>query len=356
MYVLVFDTLLGITSSSVSFPVHDSLSSCAAMTKSQLQHVFVVGVLFISMHVQPLNGFITQLKPTACVRSAMLDLYNKFQFNDDANKFFGDPFPSTTTTTTTYSTEEQPSSTATENFFWTDPVDNFNIIVHIRQQLFPEEDFDTVARRVTIIDNHLPLVTIDGFLEDSTCQEIILAAESTGDMKRSTMGNSQKVSTSRTSSTTWMRPEDCDGSAVDLLNERASRLADIPHRNFESLQVVKYDGNGQKFDMHTDHMNSFNDLECFGRLATCLVYLNSASEGFDDKFTGGATFFPEYEAYVKPKRGRGVFWFNTIERPGMADYAPGALHADLRSRHTGTPVYNGSKYVCNLWMHPIALK
>jgi len=26
------------------------------------------------------------------------------------------------------------------------------------------------------------------------------------------------------------------------------------------------------------------------------------------------------EASIKPRRGTGVFWFNTVERPGMNDY------------------------------------
>jgi len=171
----------------------------------------------------------------------------------------------------------------------------------------------------------------------------------------------------------------------------------------ENLQVVRYT-DGQEFGIHTDHIAPFNELDCRGRLATCLIYLNSSSssssslsltsssslavekgEGVlgdtyvDDSvvergmasrssssnnnsrtFDGGCTYFPEYDARIKPKTGRAVFWFNTIERPGMEGYGTTVakdmkLAVDLRSRHSGEPVYNGEKWVCNRWVHPVPL-
>lgn len=315
----------------------------------------IIGLTSLCLLPEPLNGFISGPLPTGSypypsttTTLSAVTTYTQQLEQRQQNQYFGDPHSSSRNT-----------DIATKPFFWRDPVgaSSNDIIAHVQQQLFPTESLERVAERVTIIDHQLPLITIDGFLKDSICEQVIAAAEATGDMKRSTTGSTQNLSTSRTSSTTWLRPDNCPGPALDLLNSQASRLADIPQENFESLQVVKYDGNGQKFDVHTDHMDSFNDLDCFGRLATCLVYLNSASDGFfDDQFSGGSTFFPEFDAYVKPKRGRAVFWFNTIERPGWEGYAPGDLHANLRSRHAGTPVYNGSKYVCNLWMHPVSLR
>lgn len=125
--------------------------------------------------------------------------------------------------------------------------------------------------------------------------------------------------------------------------------------------MVRYKGNGEKFDTHTDHLESFNDMDCRGRLATCLLYLNSARDergGLDnDGFYGGSTHFPEYKADVKPTRGTAVFWFNTVERLGFNDYSEEMfLNVDLRSRHAGKPVIGNEKWVCNRWVHPVPLQ
>ena len=117
----------------------------------------------------------------------------------------------------------------------------------------------------------------------------------------------------------------------------------------ENLQVVRY-LSGQKFDIHTDHLNEFNDLPCRGRLATCLIYLNS-------NFTGGETSFPHFNADVTPKKGTAVFFWNTLETPGNTNnvkYDPYMyLNVDDRLQHAGLPVLDGVKWVCNRWIHPI---
>ena len=219
-------------------------------------------------------------------------------------------------------------------------------------------------------------------------------------MKRSTMGVSQQQTGTRTSSTTWLREEDedededdeevmmmdravCRGtttsSPLRYLAEKVSRLSGVPATHFENLQVVRYEP-GQKFDVHTDHLDEFNDLECRGRVATCLLYLNSSRKGMGmgmggqgesekagNFFRGGETYFPEYNVNIIPKRGRAVFWFNTIEKQvqqsarmcsGYEDDDT-RLTVDLRSRHAGKPVIggggSGEKWVCNLWIHPVPL-
>ena len=164
-----------------------------------------------------------------------------------------------------------------------------------------------------------------------------------------------------------------------------SRLVGLHPSHMENLQVVRYT-DGQEFGLHTDHIAPFNDLDCRGRLATCLVYLNSSSAvstrsgNIDSKdvdeverddsigggkssslsFDGGCTYFPEYDARIAPKCGRAVFWFNTVERPGTPGYGTTTakdlkLNVDLRSRHSGEAVYNGEKWVCNRWVHPVPL-
>jgi len=232
--------------------------------------------------------------------------------------------------------------------------------------LFPNEAYIRARKRINVISSDLPLIVIDDFLCSDMCNEIINAAKNSNQMKRSTMGVSQTQSTSRTSSTMWMHEEECE-VPLRILAGKVSRLTGIEASHMENLQVVKYE-EGQKFDLHTDHLDSLNDLDCKGRLATCLVYLNSAVD-IDDycksnnsrfqllgdlTFTGGETSFPEYNVDISPKCGRAVFWFNTLEKPGSLDYSNLMyLNADLRSRHCGKPVYDGEKFVCNRWVHPV---
>ena len=184
-------------------------------------------------------------------------------------------------------------------------------------------------------------------------------------MTQSTMGVSQQISESRTSSTLWLHEHECEKPLRNIAG-KVSRLVGLDASHMENLQVVKYE-EGQKFDVHTDHLDCFNDLEVKGRLATCLIYLNSSSSGDSGgrsgdssdggDFRGGCTHFPEFETYVFPKQGRAVFWFNTIEKPGSDGYYDDMfLNVDLRSRHSGEPVYGGEKWVCNRWIHPVPLK
>lgn len=232
---------------------------------------------------------------------------------------------------------------------------------HVSEIVFPNEPYINVKQRIKVITTDLPLITIDNFISNEMCDEIIEAAKATNKMKQSTLGVSQEVTKSRTSSTLWLREEECD-VRLDILAGKVSRLIGLDVSHMENLQVVRYE-EGQKFDLHTDHMESFNDLDCKGRLATCLVYLNSSSEGSLDEgtgnegeFDGGSTYFPEYETHIIPTRGTAVFWFNTKNRPGSLGYtADMRLNVDERSRHAGSEIKNGEKWVCNRWVHPVPL-
>lgn len=176
----------------------------------------------------------------------------------------------------------------------------------------------------------------------------------------------------RTSSTVWLRDEEDDivndddgndpsiirtqlhaSSEVSLLSKTLRQVADyvshmsgLPPNYMENLQVVRYLP-GQEFQVHTDHLDSFNELERGGRLATCLFYLQPPTRG-------GATYFPEVDVEVVPRRGSALFFWNTLERPGCPEYEERMfLHADERVRHAGLPVMEGEKWICNRWVHPV---
>lgn len=243
--------------------------------------------------------------------------------------------------------------------FWSKTRSDDEIIDYCAHILF-EGDTKKTKSKVEIISNELPLILIHDFMSEEDCGDIKDEGIRIG-LKRSTTGESQDTSSTRTSSTTWIRDKDL--KPIKTLRKRVADLVGLGTDFQENAQVVKYEP-GQKFDLHTDHQESFNDLDCRGRLATVLLYLNSSkNDGNDNKvdlsnptFDGGETYFPEYGMNVVPKRGTACFWFNTIERPGVLNYDPLApLTLDLRSRHAGNPVLYGTKWVCNLWVHPISL-
>mmetsp|Transcript_14259 Transcript_14259/g.27751 ORF Transcript_14259/g.27751 Transcript_14259/m.27751 type:complete len:369 (+) Transcript_14259:120-1226(+) len=245
---------------------------------------------------------------------------------------------------------------------------------------------------VEVISEEPPLLIVHGFLEPDFCDDIIQAVVDPDDetstastppdlknnknskalLRRSTMGADQTKSDERTSSTAWLREEQCP-LPLKTVASRTSRLSGMPPSNMENLQVVRYEV-GEEFQMHTDHLDSFNDFDVGGRLATCLVYLNDAtvgdhaefSSGNDDekdgpdglrenmKFTGGETFFHEFDVAVPPKKGSALFFWNTRERPGSTGYNSAMfLNVDRKLRHAGLPVLSGEKWVANRWIHPV---
>ena len=95
-----------------------------------------------------------------------------------------------------------------------------------------------------------------------------------------------------------------------------------------------------------------------------MVYLNSSIEGVEregttreeGEFSGGSTHFPEYDTHILPKRGKAIFWFNTVERPDCIDSLQDVrMSVNVKSRHAGNEVHSGIKWVCNRWVHPVSL-
>lgn len=246
---------------------------------------------------------------------------------------------------------------------------------------------DQHLNRIEVISEEPPLVIVHGFLESEYCDDIINAvldseeepsssndeqAENKNRLKRSTMGQEQEVSQQRTSSTAWLHPQHCP-APLDAFSARTSNLSGLPTNNGENLQVVRYQA-GEEFQVHTDHLDSFNEMDCGGRLATCLLYLNdsesererstssiessissrSSSDDNNEAFTGGETMFHHFNTAVSPRKGSALFWWNTVERPGSKDYDKDMfLNVDSKLRHAGLPVLSGEKWVANKWLHPL---
>lgn len=246
---------------------------------------------------------------------------------------------------TTFSGEFTVSENPNESnsfFFWGSDRTADEITQHVTNALTSVEPDLTPC--VEVISSEPPLVVMHNFVSSNDC-DAVLEATRQQELKRSTMGATQDLYEGRTSSTAWLSDSVCP-VPLRRLAEKTSRISQLPPSYMENLQVVRYLA-GQEFTLHTDHLDSFNDLECRGRLATCLIYLDSPAKG-------GETSFPEFEFDLPPTKGSAVFFFNTRERPGMQGYDPNMfLNVDPRLRHSGLPVVQGEKWICNRWIHPI---
>ena len=253
--------------------------------------------------------------------------------------------------------DHQEASSQHFHDFWKKPQSQEAIRSHVQFCLDQIEPQSSKNHHVDVISNEPPLLVIHDFLPQQMCQQVMQAAMDSGKMERSTTGATQQESSSRTSSTVWLNDQDCT-DPLRLLAEKVSLISGLPPSHMENLQVCRYQP-GQRFNLHTDHQESFNDLECRGRLATCLIYLHEPTDG-------GQTWFPNVlqkegqpddralEVNVPVTQGSAIFFWNTVERPGQDSYSPLMdLRADDRMAHAGLPVGDGEKWIANRWIHPI---
>jgi prolyl 4-hydroxylase len=112
----------------------------------------------------------------------------------------------------------------------------------------------------------------------------------------------------------------------------------MPIRNAEMFQVVHYES-GTEYKPHFDSFDQSTELgkkywEPGGqRMITALIYLNDVEDG-------GATYFPELNISINPKKGNVLVFHNTISE---------TTNINPRSLHAGMPVTSGEKWAANLW-------
>eukprot|EP00747_Dinoflagellata_sp_TGD_P200378 gnl/TRDRNA2_/TRDRNA2_73778_c2_seq1.p1 gnl/TRDRNA2_/TRDRNA2_73778_c2~~gnl/TRDRNA2_/TRDRNA2_73778_c2_seq1.p1 ORF type:complete len:224 (+),score=30.62 gnl/TRDRNA2_/TRDRNA2_73778_c2_seq1:32-673(+) len=118
-------------------------------------------------------------------------------------------------------------------------------------------------------------------------------------------------------------------------------LTRVPHQAYEQMQVTKYhpgdffsahyddDGCGKEFP-EIDESCSLSNR----RMITVITYLNDA--GKDD---GGATYFPDLDLRIAPKKGTAVLFFPV--------YTDGHLNPYVR--HMGEEAFK-TKYVSQQWI------
>jgi prolyl 4-hydroxylase len=124
---------------------------------------------------------------------------------------------------------------------------------------------------------------------------------------------------------------------LNILQRKMAKAAKLPIANSEQLTMLRYLP-GQEFRMHRDNLpsNHFISIENGGsgqRSRTVIAYLEAP-------ISGGKTHFPLLSLELTPEQGQIICFDNLLD--------DGKLCA--ASLHAGTPVKQGVKWICTLWM------
>jgi hypothetical protein len=206
----------------------------------------------------------------------------------------------------------------------------------------PENDFEIKEKEYEakkLANPNLNNVrVVDNFLTASECQYIIDISTPLFQRSMFLYGDKKVLDPKRTSYSAELHvfPED---EVLNGIRKKASELINVPEDHFEFFQCVSYDKK-QEIDHHYDTFDPKSEggkkifAEGGQRKYTILAYLN-------DDFEGGATYFPDLDYMVQPKKGSVVI-FNNLDENG--NVLPCAWHG-------GLPVTTGRKFAANLWVH-----
>lgn len=188
------------------------------------------------------------------------------------------------------------------------------------------------------------VVTLDNFLSEEECDEMIRQGYSEGYERSSDVGKMKfdgtfdiLVNDGRTSENAWCN-DDCQTHDITKAIEgRMMEVTGIPTENYESLQILKYEV-GQYYRTHHDFIDHHVDRQSGPRILTFFLYLSDVEEG-------GGTNFPKLEPplTIFPKKGRALIWSHVrSDNPNRKDG---------RTDHGALPVEAGVKFAANAWIH-----
>jgi len=143
----------------------------------------------------------------------------------------------------------------------------------------------------------------------------------------------------RTSSSIWQDAASAHDATLKRIRSKHEQLTNIPEKFYESTQTTKYRP-GEFFSSHYDDDACEDQIaeikeNCklsTRRMVTVITYLNDDNEG-------GATYFPDLDIRVFPKKGSAVL-FNPVSVDGLLN--PYSRHAAEESSST--------KYVMQQWI------
>jgi prolyl 4-hydroxylase len=204
---------------------------------------------------------------------------------------------------------------------------------------------DRAPMKLRLIHQSPPVLAIDNYLTPEQClevQEVVVPPPSTNQQQQqqeAVQVNSATFSplaTSKRTSTSWF----CHYAQVPTMLAKMNHMLGIPLELMEEPQIVRYK-KGQEFSWHYDEVPAAQ-LENGGqRLATLLVYLNTAQSG------GGTIFRDLKDSYgnpltMKPVRGSALLFF-----PADVNGKP-----DDRTLHKGEVVtLDDEKWIIQMWIH-----
>jgi prolyl 4-hydroxylase len=157
----------------------------------------------------------------------------------------------------------------------------------------------------------------------------------------------------RSSSSTWL-PRDTNALTERVFQRTAQVMGLDPelfqkfhdssphhHSIAESLQVVRYKGNGEEYLPHHDFVYpSINHRYQPMRYATLLIYLNDVPTAGETRFPRAVNNYNAEGLQVKPKIGKAALFYNILEDGNVDDL----------SQHGSNPTKGYDKWLANLWV------
>jgi prolyl 4-hydroxylase len=185
------------------------------------------------------------------------------------------------------------------------------------------------------------IVAVADMAGEDLCEWVI--ARSRAKLKRAATGDRRSgerdiFSSNRTNS-------DCDfrGAEADLvlatLRARVAAVTGANLEGFESVHVFHYRV-GEEFRPHLDATLDSSAADYPVRYAAGHQRVLTFLLALNDDFEGGETAFPMIGLRWKPRRGRGLFFWNVDPE--------GAI--ERRTLHAGRPVTSGEKWMLSQWI------
>ncbi|WP_412727588.1 prolyl hydroxylase family protein [Alteromonas sp. D210916BOD_24] len=181
--------------------------------------------------------------------------------------------------------------------------------------------------------SQLQLLSIDGFLSQRECDEIVALTKTR--LSPSKLAGAASADNIRTSSTCELAF--LENALVDEINTRIVDTLKLGVGEKEVIQAQHYNV-GEYYQPHYDFFPPGTPqykTHCQKRgqrTWTCMIYLN-------DKCEGGYTRFTKLDIAVKPKTGKALFWNNLLPNGDP----------NLNSIHFAEPVTKGHKTVITKW-------
>lgn len=236
----------------------------------------------------------------------------------------------------------QGASDSTDAFRNDGITPSYTVTVHSR----PTSSAQSLGVHETTDHQEPPwVITFDNFLTNEECDHMIRLGHKHKYQRSKDVGEQKfdgsfdgHESTSRTSENAWC--SDREGCRNDLvasrLHNRMSQVTGIPAQNSEDMQLLKYEV-GQFYRIHHDFIPHQRDRQCGPRILTFFLYLSDVEEG------GGTAFQNLGNLTIIPKKGRALLW------PSVLNSDPSKI--DKRMRHEALPVWKGTKFAANAWVH-----